>query len=90
MESMAAVNSAFREVFIPILRAKAPKKEALAFLKIPPQAEIPGLPTDAPSQLHLIQFKIGGCQRTSLILGALPKFLLTWNFWRSTNSEILE
>jgi hypothetical protein len=48
------------------------------------------LPREAPSQLHLTQFRIGGCQITSLILGAFPNFNLTWNFLRRTNSEIFE
>ncbi|MCI89220.1 hypothetical protein A2U01_0110508, partial [Trifolium medium] len=31
---------------------------ASEFLKTPPQEELPGLPAEAPSILHFIQFKI--------------------------------
>jgi hypothetical protein len=37
----------------------------------PPQADKPGEPRANPSMLHLIQDLKGGCQRTSIILGAL-------------------
>jgi len=40
------------------------------FLKIPPQAEIPGLPFDAPSILHFNRLFWGGCHKTSLVTGA--------------------
>jgi hypothetical protein len=79
MASIAPISSEFREVLIPRFEANAPKRDALEFLNKPPQAERPGLPNEAPSQLHLTQFKIGGCQTTSLILGALPEFILTLN-----------
>jgi len=57
-------------------------------MKIPPQLEGPGFPLQAPSMLHLIQLKTGGCQRTSLILGALLYLTLTKKALRRTKFVI--
>jgi len=57
---------------MPRLKQNAPKKSALASLKMPPQAAGPGLPITAPSILHFIQLKIGGCHIISLMTVALP------------------
>jgi hypothetical protein len=73
----APASSTFKEELIPKLNEYAPKNAASEFLKIAPQDEISGLPNEAPSQLHLTQFRIGGCHITSLILGALPYFIVT-------------
>jgi hypothetical protein len=45
------------------------KKSASLFLKMPPQEEMPGLPLEAPSILHLIQLGKGGFQKISLTIG---------------------
>jgi hypothetical protein len=51
--------------------AKANKKSAELSLKTPPHEAMPGLPLEAPSTLHLVQFKEGGSQITSLRTGTL-------------------
>ncbi|RHN56408.1 hypothetical protein MtrunA17_Chr5g0429161 [Medicago truncatula] len=75
---------------MPKLKANAPMKSAFESLKIPSQAEGPGLPLDAPSMLHLSQCIMGGCHRTSLMIGALPKFILTEKALRITKSIMVE
>ena len=90
MANIVPVSSALRELLCPKLEAKAPKKLVFLFLKIPPQEEMPGLPIEAPSMLHLIQLKIGGCHTTSIILGALGGMRKTLNALRIVKSIIEE
>lgn len=52
------------------VESKATEKVSSKVSKIPPQAAIPRAPLAAPSVLHLIEEKIGGCQWTSFMLGA--------------------
>jgi hypothetical protein len=47
----------------------------LQLRKIPPQED--ALPAQAPSILHFTQSKGGGCQMTSLIIGAFGGWILT-------------
>lgn len=56
------------------------------FLKIPPQEEV--VFVAAPSVLHLIQSKMGGCQRTSIIFGAFGGWIDTLNFFKMIKSVI--
>lgn len=70
------------------------------FMNIPPQDEV--WEFDDPSELHLIQVEIGGCQMTSVILGAFAgvqvdiKFLQYQKFRDATtfvllpNTDVLE
>jgi len=51
---------------------------------------MPGLPIEAPSMLHLIQLKIGGCHVTSIILGELGGMRKTLNDLRIVKSIIEE
>jgi hypothetical protein len=63
-------------------------KSDTKFLKIPPHEAFPGLPLDAPSILHLIQFRRGGCHRTSLRIGALGWWIEILNNFRKEKSLI--
>jgi hypothetical protein len=72
MASIAPISSEFREVLIPRFEANAPKKDALEFLNKPPQAERPGLPNEAPSQLHFTQ-----CEQYEYTLNAIMFSFLT-------------
>lgn len=74
----------------PRLTEKAPRKLAFASLKRPWQAAIPGLPIDAPSVLYLIQSRIGGDQRTSLLIVGFERLILTSNDLRMEKSVIDE
>jgi len=70
--------------------AKAPRKSEVEFRNRPPQADCPGLPKEAPRVLHLTQLKIGGFQRTSLMIGAFGGLIITSKCLRITKSEIEE
>ncbi|KEH21618.1 hypothetical protein MTR_7g010555 [Medicago truncatula] len=83
---MAPLSLAVREFPKPRLKEKAPKNLALQSPTTPPQEEGPGLPLEAPSILHFIKLRIGGCQRTSLILGAFPNLKLDEKSLRRTKS----
>jgi len=78
------------EFEIPNPSAKQEMNLAWLSLKIPPQANKPGLPTTAPSELHLIQLIKGGFQMISLIVGALGGWLATLKALRRTRSDIEE
>jgi hypothetical protein len=47
---------------------------------------MPGLPFEAPSMLHLNQFKKGGCQQTSLRIGTLGWWILILNIFKKEKS----
>jgi len=64
-------NSTNKYDSTPKLCAKQPRQSDSLFLKIPPQAACQGVPAATLSILHLVQFKRGGCQITSIISGAL-------------------
>lgn len=61
-------------------------------LKMPPQDDVHGLPEEAPSVLHLIQLRGGGCQITLVIKGSLGCLMLTLKILRMVKSliELLE
>jgi len=81
-----------KEVETPRGSEKQPIQSASAFLKTPPQEEVPGLPEDAPSMLHLIQVGSGGFHITSVTFGALGCLMVTLKAFRMVKSlmELLE
>jgi len=68
MATIAPMSSEQSAEETPRLIAKPPRKSELEFLKTPPQAAFPGLPKEAPSELHFTQLGIGGDQRISLMI----------------------
>jgi hypothetical protein len=63
-------------------------KSAALFLNIPPQEALPGLPFEAQSILHLVHFKRGGCQRTSLRIGTFGWCMEIRNSFKNEKSLI--
>jgi len=90
MAVIAPTSSAFSALPFTTLKAKLPKWSTLPSLKIPPLPAKPVRPDAAPSVLHFIQSKNGGCQITSIVVGGLGGLMLTLKALRSTKSEIEE
>jgi len=88
MALMAPKSSAKKAFSFPIFSEKQSMNWALLFLNIPPQADEEEVAD--PSVLHFTQLRMGGCQRTSMILGALGGRMLTINFFRIVKSYIDE
>lgn len=53
-------SSTNKKLSIPNPSSNHPKNKAGQFLKTSPQDDNPRFPLEAPSQLHLIQLRIGG------------------------------
>lgn len=83
-------SSATREFSVPNPYVKHPRNWALLFLNIPPQDETLGFPLAAPSQLHLIQFRMGGFQITSLTILAFRGLIFHLKAFNIENSIIEE
>jgi hypothetical protein len=83
---IAPESSAWYALPIPVFSAKQSKNLASLSLNIPPQDE--DVLVADPSVLHLIQRKIGGCQTTSIILGAFGGWIQTLNFFKIIKSDI--
>lgn len=80
---MAALSSAIKENVCPNGKEKHERALPKEFLKIPPQPELPGEPSQAASVFTLIQPSEGRCQRTGIILGEFRARGISLKFWRS-------
>lgn len=81
-------NSRNKDDSVPKFCAKQPRLSDSLFLKIPPQAACEGVPAAKPSVLYLIQFKIEGCQITSVISGALGGWIVKLKAFKILNSSM--